>query len=252
MDDDSAFPEVRVLRGVSAVEIARLGLRFVPVEVSHGQIVVSQDDPGRDVFFVLSGRLLAVRWTAGGREIVFSRIRAGDHLGELAALDGGPRSATVYAQADSRLLRLDQADFVTLMDGMPLVRRRIVADLCVLVRRLTQRASESQSQPVEGRLRLFLARLALEAKCLHSGGLIKPAPTHAEIANSIGANREAVSRALSSLAKNGIVQTARASIRILRPDELVPDYEPPSRSNMADATASPDRSASVDRMIIGE
>lgn len=227
MVDDSAFPEVRVLQGVSAADIARLGLRFVPVQVAQGRSVVAQDDPGRDVFFVLSGRLLAVRWTADGREIVFSRIRAGDHLGELAALDGGPRSATVYAQSDSSLLRLDQADFLTLMDGIPQVRHRIVAEMCVLIRRLTQRASEIQTQPVEGRLRLFLARLALEAETLHSGGLIQPAPTHTEIANSIGANREAVSRALSSLGRQGIVQTARGSIRILRPDALVPDSEPP-------------------------
>ena len=114
MHDDSAFPGVRVLRGVRAADIAHLDLQFIPVEVRQGESVVAQDDPERDVFFVLSGRLLAVQWTAGGREIVFSRILPGDHLGELAALDGGARSTSVYAQADSQLLRLDQADFLKL------------------------------------------------------------------------------------------------------------------------------------------
>ena len=226
MTDDSAFPDLRVLQGVSADDIARLGLRFHPVQVRQGQNVVSQDDPRRDVYFVRSGRLLAVQWTAGGHEIVFSRILPGDHLGELAALDGGARSTSVYAQADSQLLRLDQADFLKLVDGMPQVRHRLMADLCALVRRLTLRAHENRTQSVEGRLRLFLARLALEAQALHRGGLVQPAPTHAEIANSIGANREAVSRALSALARRGVVQTGRTSIRILRPDALVPDDDP--------------------------
>ena len=229
MHDDSAFPGVRVLRGVRAADIAHLDLQFIPVEVRQGESVVAQDDPERDVFFVLSGRLLAVQWTAGGREIVFSRILPGDHLGELAALDGGARSTSVYAQADSQLLRLDQADFLKLVDGIPQVRHRLMADLCALVRRLTLRAHENRTQSVEGRLRLFLARLALEAQALHRGGLIQPAPTHAEIANSIGANREAVSRALSALARQGVVQTGRAAIRILRPDALVPDEDPPPR-----------------------
>ncbi len=226
MHDDSAFPGVRVLRGVRAADIAHLDLQFIPVEVRQGESVVAQDDPERDVFFVLSGRLLAVQWTAGGREIVFSRILPGDHLGELAALDGGRRSASVYAQMDSHLLRLDQNGFLKLMDSVPVVRNRIVADLCALVRRLTIRANEILTQSVEARLRLFLARLALESHCLHPGGLIQPAPTHAEIANSIGANREAVSRALSALARQGVVQTGRAAIRILRPDALVPDEDP--------------------------
>lgn len=244
MADDSAFPEIRVLRGVSAADIARLNLRFVTVQVRQGQSVVSQDDPRRDVFFVLSGRLLAVQWTAGGHEIVFSRILPGDHLGELAALDGGARSTSVYAQADSQLLRLDQADFLKLVDGIPQVRQRLMAELCALVRRLTLRANENRTQTVEGRLRLFLARLALEAECLHRGGLIRPAPTHAEIANSIGANREAVSRALSSLGRRGIVQSGRASIRILRPDALVPDDEPLAEWTMSVPAPAPVRAPS--------
>jgi CRP-like cAMP-binding protein len=227
MDDDSAFPEVRVLRGISAADIAKLGVRLVPLFVHQGQTVVSHDDPGREVFFVLSGRLLAAQWTADGREIVFSRIRPGDHLGELAVLDGGKRSASVYAQVDSSLLRIDQTGFLALMDGLPQFRNRIIADLCTLIRRLTLRIGETQTQPVAGRLRLFLARLALDLQCFHPNGLIQPAPTHAEIGNSIGANREAVSRAMSALARQSIIRPARTSIRILKPDALLPEDDAP-------------------------
>ena len=223
MFDDSAFPGIPLLRGVTALDIERLKLRFMPIRVSQGQCVVSLDDLERDVFFVLSGRLLAVHWTIDGREIVFSRIMPGSHLGEVSALDGKARSISVYAQTDCELLRLDQAGFKTLVDRLPMVRDRVFANLCALVRQLTQRASEIQTQPVEGRLRLFLARIALESRCLHRGGLSDPAPTHAEIANSIGANREAVSRGLSALARQGVLTTGRSKIRLLQPEALMPE-----------------------------
>ena len=59
--------------------------------------------------------------------------------------------------------------------------------------------------------------------------MLDPAPSHGLIAAHVGANREAVSRALSALARQGIVQTGRASIRILRPDGLVPDEDTSAR-----------------------
>ena len=73
---------------------------------------------------------------------------------------------------------------------------------------------------VEQRVEKYLLRLAAEHGKLTQGAVIENAPTHAEIANSIGANREMVSRTISKLAKQGVIKSSRQKIEILDPAAL--------------------------------
>lgn len=90
------------------------------------------------------------------------------------------------------------------------------------MRDLTERACQLSAYSVEDRLKAFLLSHAAEAGGLRPGAAMPGLPTHAEIAARIGANREAVSRALSMLRQNGVLSLQRGTLTIHNPDSLIP------------------------------
>ncbi len=209
-----------LFEGISAADLASLTLRWTELGFGPGQMVFDREDAGRDVYFLLSGALLAVYWTEDGREVVYTRIGTGALIGELSAIDGGARSLAIFARAESRLLQLSEASFLRLVDEVPLIRMRVMRDLVARIRSLTEKTHELSTYSIEQRLCAYLIRLSLEGGNLQPGAVIADAPTHLEIAGSIGANREMVSRSMSRLAKRGAIRTARRKIEILDPDRL--------------------------------
>jgi CRP/FNR family cyclic AMP-dependent transcriptional regulator len=186
-----------------------------------GQQVYQRDDPGGEVFFLRQGQLLAAYLTEDGREIVFGQIGPGSHFGEIAALDGKARSLAVYARTAAECFVMSAAELRGLIDSQPLVRERILQHLTAMVRRLTARAWEGSALTVAERVQGHLAALALAQGAFRPGGVLDKAPTHAELAASLGVNREAVSRAMSTLARQGAIAGGRGRIEILLPDLLL-------------------------------
>ncbi len=215
-----ALAALPLLAGLPSELLDAPDLRWHRRRVKPGQIVIEREAEDREVLFLLDGTLMAVYWTEDGRELVFSRIGPGAYVGEIGALDEGPRSVSVYAQSAAEVIALEQASFLWLLDRSADLRHRVICDLATRVRQLTERMAALLTQNVEQRVRGYLARLALEAGQFRAGGVIEGAPTHAEIANTVGANREAVSRAISVLTKSGVIESARRKVRILRPDDL--------------------------------
>ena len=186
-----------------------------------GAVILDHDDRAGDVHFLAQGRLLAVYWTRDGREIIFSALSEGDYFGELTALDGAPRSLCVYARTSADLAVMPAATFRGLIDDSAQFRHAVLTRLTRRVRDLTERTCQLTAFSVEDRLRAFILRLAAQAGVLHPGAVIADFPTHAEIAAQIGANREAVSRALSALRQQGIATAQRGHLVMHDPDALM-------------------------------
>lgn len=212
--------DLPLFAGVTADDLAGIPLHVNELNLRAWQTVFDQQDQSYDIFFLISGALLAVFWTEEGREIVFSRFPEGAYFGELAALDGTPRSLAVVAKTEARVLSMKHDSFMQLFNTVPAIRDRIVRQLVGRIRSLTERNMEMTTLSVEQRVGTYLLRLAAEDGKLGKGGVIENAPTHAEIAGSIGANREMVSRSISKLVKRGAIRSARQRIEILDPEIL--------------------------------
>lgn len=207
--------------GLREKDLAGIELVGSQQRLQAGQKVIEQDEDSQNVHFLLAGALLAVLWTDQGREIVYSRFKLGAYFGELAAFDGAARSLTVIARTDATVLALRRASFLQLFENIPLVRQRVTRDLVARIRTLTARNMEMTTLSVEDRVRMFILRLAMEQGNLSKGAFIQNTPTHAEIAGSVGANREMVSRSLSKFTKQGMIRASRQRIEILDPDALM-------------------------------
>src|SRR5260370_33823906 len=98
------------------------------LKTTAGQWVLGQAANDRDVYFVMTGRLRAV--SHGVRQdLIFSDMEAGSFFGELAALDGGPRSLSVFAVNDSTIAKMPSAGFVGAMFTHPPLREAGVGAL---------------------------------------------------------------------------------------------------------------------------
>lgn len=206
--------------GMKPADLGNIPLGVSEQHLMPWQTIIDQDDASYDLYFLLSGSLLAVFWTPQGREIVFSRFPVGSYFGELAAFDGIPRSLAVVAKTEATVLTMTRSSFLQLFNEVPLLRERITKNLVDRIRILTERNMEMTTLSVDQRVRKYLLRLAVEEGKLSKGAIIEHAPTHAEIAGSVGANREMVSRAISKLAKGGVIKSARQKIEILDPGAL--------------------------------
>lgn len=212
--------DLPLFAGVGPGDLANISLNVSEQKLAAWQTIFDQEDDSYDLYFLLSGSLLAVFWTTKGREIVFSRFPVGAYLGELAALDGLQRSLAVVAKTEAHVLVMKRMSFLQLFNEVPLVRERVTQSLVARIRTLTQRNMEMTTLSVEERVANYLLRLAVEHDKLNPGATIDDAPTHSEIASSIGANREMVSRSISKLTKRGVIKAARQRIVILDPDAL--------------------------------
>ena len=218
LPDLAPFP---LFAGLEEAARQQIAAHMTSRTYTRGQLLFEQGSDGDDVYFILSGELIALTHTIDGREIIFEHANPGTYLGEIAALDDSPRALSVYARDNTRAYLLPKAAFLALLDDHPSIRRRVIKDLIKRIHSLTERSFEATVYSVEDRVRVRLSRLFLEAKCFVAGGILKNAPTHEEIANIVGANREAVSRSLSRLKKHGIIETGRKQLVMLRPDDLL-------------------------------
>lgn len=184
------------------------------VRVRHydaGQTIVGRLDPGREVYFVLSGTVRVTMFAESGREVAFRDLGAGSSFGEIAAIDGEPRSADVVALEEALVGAMSATDFLALLRREPAVTEATLKKLARLVRALSQRVYEFAS-PVPARICAELLRL-----CGGEGGRpgrIAPPPKHADVAAKVSTHREAVSRVMSELARRGVIAKGRGEILV--------------------------------------
>ena len=168
--------------------------------------VLHHHETSFDLFFVLIGRARVVLYSPGGRDVSFRDLGPGEVFGELAAIDGGPRSASVLAMEPSTLVVMSRDDFATLMRTHHGVAQALQRHLVTLIRRYSQRVYELSTLGVEDRIRAEIVRLA----CAHGDGTstvtITPAPTLADLASLVSTTREAVSREIARLVREGLVE----------------------------------------------
>lgn len=195
--------------------------RGTPRRLGRGEILMEEGDTSTDVFLVRAGRLQVSRVSLGGREPVFATVGAGRLVGEFAAVDARPRSATVTALEASELLRLPAQSFQDAVRESADSSWWLIKDYAATVRAMTGRAFELATLPVHGRVTAELLRIVERAAGEGQGGeeegagvLITDFPTHEQLAARIGTQREAVTRQLRHLAAKNLLEQKRRRLRV--------------------------------------
>lgn len=175
----------------------------------------------RSVLILRSGRVKVVSTGRNGRRALLAIRVPGDVIGEMSAVDGRPRSATVVALDLVHLLRVPDESFARLLTAQPGVTLGLLAVVVGRLRLANARRTEYGDTTVADRLVLLLAELAERHGEMGPTGITLGLPVgQEELAEMVGGSREAVVRALRALRADGILATGRQRITILQPELL--------------------------------
>ena len=216
---DRTLANIPLFRSVVGPDLERLESTCVWRECDTDQWVLDHDGEGTEVYFVLRGHLRVVT-TIAGRETILRDLRDGEYFGELAALDGRPRSAGIVALTVSVLASMPAAAFRGAIHAHPDVCDQVMGVLVGQIRMLANRTTETAGLSVRERLWAELLRLANAGWMTNGAAVLSPPPTHAELAGRVGSHREAVTRELNMMERSGLIARRRGAIELLDTDRL--------------------------------
>ncbi len=177
--------------------------------------IIRFHDNSNSVFFIAQGEIRVTFNSLSGQEVILCDLSPGEMFGELTAIDGKPRSATVLARSSALVASMPASDFMAIIFSNKSVAQTILKRLTSEVRRLTERVYDFSTLAVGSRIQAELLRFARKNMTGENVAIISPAPTHFDIANLVGTHREAVTRVLSRLTKEGIVSRKGHDLHIL-------------------------------------
>ena len=189
----------------------------------RGQVIFHQDDPGASVHVIENVRIKVVLATQDGEELLLRVLGEGELFGELALLDGRPRSATVIALEDTVTHVLERSSFLEFLHSHPDAALDLCRALAELIRRLTEQVEDLALLDVPRRLEHKLLELAdTYGERTPQGIRIDVRLTQSELASMIGTSRASVNHYLASLETRGIIRRDGQRIVLRRPEALHP------------------------------
>jgi CRP-like cAMP-binding protein len=193
---------------------------------NKGEVIFHQGDVGTALFIVRMGEVAIRLSSSEGKEVILALLGRGDAFGELALLDGEPRSTDAVSRDESDLLRLNQEDFRRFLSERPQVAMALLAVLSRMVRRVTQLVHDSAFLDARARLARVLLDLArTQGQPAAEGGIVIPRLTQVELANLCGVTRESANKWLSFYKREGLLTVEGGQITLVNPERLRRDVD---------------------------
>lgn len=169
-------------------------------------IVFNEGDPGDAFFVLIAGRVKLTLLGSEGQETILAILEPPSFFGELALLDGAPRSATAVTLSKSTFLRVSRERFGGLLLDHPALATKLATHLARCLRDANDQIRSLSMFDAYGRILRCLLKLAARHGAREGKRLVlKPRPPHHELAHMIGCSRETVSRAMTVLQETGFV-----------------------------------------------
>jgi CRP/FNR family cyclic AMP-dependent transcriptional regulator len=215
-----SFEKIGLFHGLNPESLARIQARCQWRNYEPGEVVLDYHDRSDDVFFVADGEVRAIIYSVDGKAVTFSDVSAGETFGEISALDGAPRSASIEAKTSCCVASMPRSAFVEVLKSEPQIAILLLEKCASRIRMLTNRVYEFSALDVANRTRAELLRLAQLSPMKGKNAFISPVPTHAEIASRISTHREAVTRELNYLMKQGLIERSEKTLVVKDIDRL--------------------------------
>lgn len=222
MDGANIFTESLALAGLDAALATGLSALAKESTIAAHEVLFVAGDPGNAMYAVLEGSLKVAVISAEGSEQLLAILGPGHVVGEMALLDGAPRSATVQAIKKSRVARIDKASFDRYAEANPAVYRHMLRLISQRLRQANDVLAARSFLPLPGRVAVALLQLGETfGKDLPNGRrLVHYKVSQADLAGMVGAARENVSRILNTWKRDGLVSRVSGYYCIEKPAEL--------------------------------
>ncbi len=208
--------------GLDAAALEGLAAAMRARRFRRGEVIFHIGDPGDALFVIVSGEVKISLPSDTGEEAILASLRPGDVFGELALLDGAPRSASATALVATETVVLPRDRFRELIATEAGVRDALLAAIAGELRRLTTHVEELHFLDITGRLAARLVRLAESGTPLPDGAVrLRSNLTQGDLAAMVGCTRQSVNKLLGQFTDDGLLRLERGGIVIIDLDGLV-------------------------------
>jgi len=224
LDDHAAIAALRECALFSSVDdaaLAGIARTLRKRRFRRGEVIFHQGDTGDTLEIVASGSVKIVLASEEGEEAILATVQPSQTFGELALLDGAPRSASAIALEPSETWQLPRSTLRNLMDEDPALRDAMFASLASVLRRITGQVEELHFLDLAGRLATRLGRLARAQDPTAQEVTLDWHLTQSDLAAMIGGTRQSVNRLLNDLVDEGLVRVDKDTLVILDVDALL-------------------------------
>lgn len=215
IDLATVLQKTALLSSLSQPELQMLAARTVRKLFSTGEVLFYEGEPCKGLHIISHGRVRIFKTSAGGREQVLAVNNDGESIAELPVFDGGPYPASAVALEDSEIAFISRKDFQSYCLDHPEVSLKVLAFVGTRLRHLVGIIEELSFTTIRQRLVSVLVRLAQsEGKKTARGIEVLLPGSHQELANQLGTVRELVSRNLTRLQAEGLLEVDARQIVI--------------------------------------
>ena len=186
-----------------------------PRSFAAGAPICRLGDHGDSMMAVVIGTVRISLPTARGREVILADLRPGELFGEIALLDGKPRSANVTALTNCELIVLERRDLLPFLERNPAACMKLMEMLCARIRRSDERMADIACFNLPVRLAKTLLNYEPEVRA----GM-KLSLSQSELAEMAGGTREKVNRCLGEWQRQGIIELKNRWTIIRKPEAL--------------------------------
>lgn len=204
-----------LLEAIPEHELDELTQRVRRRTLPRGQVLFMKGDEGSSLMFVASGRVKIISLAPSGSEVIHNLIEAGQIFGEMALLDGKPRSADAVSAVDSEVFEFSRQDFLAILKRNPDAAIRMMEILCGRIRRSTDFVEDAVLLDAGTRLLHRIRALADQFGSPASGSSslrIDHGLSQQEIGESVGLTRVSVNRLLGQWRVGGLIEDGRGYI----------------------------------------
>jgi CRP-like cAMP-binding protein len=208
--------------------LARLAEEDLRALASHGKVrsyrtgdvLFREGAPGDSLYIVIDGSVRISVASPTGDEATVALLGAGEFVGDLALLDGRPRSASAIASQPTKTLVVTRHDFSDWLSSRPLVAISLLETLSLRVRRTDEALADLAFLQLPQRLAKRLLRLTIDQNPGDRLAGTKLRITQSELASMLGVSRESVNKQLNKFAQEGWIRLGRGSVTVRDPEAL--------------------------------
>ncbi len=204
-----------LLSSLSQSEVQLLAQRTVKKTFHTGELLFSEGEPCNGLNIIAAGKVRIFKTSVSGREQVLGVEKPGESIAEIPVFDGGPYPASAMAVEDTEIAFISRRDFQAYCMEHPEVALKVLAVVGARLRRLVAIIEELSFTTIRQRLISSLVRLAQSDGKRTGRGVEFLLPcTHQELANQLGTVRELISRNLTRLQAEGLLEVDSRQIVI--------------------------------------
>ena len=207
-------------------ELGYISEKMVSRKYESGNYIFMEESDGEQCFFVVKGSVKVTRLSKEGREVILAMLNQGDFFGEMSLLDGESRSANVIALEKTEVLTLNRKDFLIVLHEYPKIAIQLLKELASRLRKSDRHIASLSLSDAEKRIALCIIRFADERGIIRNGRVtIAKIPIQQDIANMAGTSRETVSRALTVLEKEQLIERSGRELIIIDYKKFIREFD---------------------------